>query len=455
MVGEEGRTVRRLLVLAAVAAICAVALLAPAPDSPPEPLYGLVIEAAGLSSPEEARIWYCPWAQADASRDSVIGVASLDEASVTFTFPVAVPGEPADTARLEMDARGAAILRLSDVAVRGDSPGLAEFAGGPSAVSVTVAGEEVLAADACVSSGPEVWHFPGGSTMPGQHLTLRIFNPFPQPAKVTVTGVSDIGVEALGELESLSVAARSWRDVEFETLLRQRENLVISVSAVDGVVVPAMVFGNEFDEDWWPGVGEATEWEFPVARVADTDGYLVVHNPGPAATDVVVDLFTPDGPIIEAFTATVTPEAPARFDLSSYPGDSVGARVVAGSPVAAAVVAMGEEEVAVLAGAPEQASAWLLPGLRRLPLHAASIWLLNTSSEESISATVTPLGVAGSAGETVVVAPGVPRQVDVIAAGAKGFLVEASSPLTVAWSLRGAGGLAFAAASPVADAAAE
>jgi hypothetical protein len=45
--------------------------------------------------------------------------------------------------------------------------------------------------------------------------------------------------------------------------------------------------------------------------------------------------------------------------------------------------------------------------------------------------------------------------VDVIAAGAKGFLVEASSPLTVAWSLRGAGGLAFAAASPVADAAAE
>jgi hypothetical protein len=52
-------------------------------------------------------------------------------------------------------------------------------------------------------------------------------------------------------------------------------------------------------------------------------------------------------------------------------------------------------------------------------------------------------------GETVVVAPGVPRQVDVSALGADGFLVEASSPLTVAWSLRGPDGLAFALGSPV------
>lgn len=442
---------RRLLALAVAGGVAALAFLAPEPDPAPEPLQGLVIETPGLSSPDDASIWYCPWAQADAARDSVFGAASLAAASVAFTFPVAVPGEPADTASLEVDARGAAVLQLSEVALRGDSPGLAEFAGGPAAVSVTVEGEEVLAADACLASGPEVWHLPGGSTMPGEHLTLRLFNPFPQPAKVTVTGVSDIGIEALGELESLSVGARSWRDVSFESLLRQRQNLVITVTALDGVVVPAMVFGNETDEAWWPGAGEATEWEFPVARVADTAGYLVVHNPGPAAAEVSVNLFTPDGPIIEAFTATVTPEAPARFDLSAYPAESLAVGVVASSPVAAAIVAMGEGEVAVMPGAPAPASTWLLPGLRRLPLHAASIWLLNTSSEESVSATVTALGAGGSAGETVVVAPGVPRQVDVTAGGAEGYLVEASSPLTVAWSLRGPGGLSFALASPVSD----
>ncbi|HSQ36913.1 MAG TPA: DUF5719 family protein [Acidimicrobiia bacterium] len=446
---------RRLLVLAAAGAMVGAAFLIPAPDPAPEPLQGLVIEAPGLSSPEDASIWYCPWAQSDASRDSVFGVASLAEATAAFTLPVAVPGQPADSVSVPVTGRGAATLALNEVAQRGDSPGFVEFDGGPAAVSVTVMGEGVLAADACLSSGPQVWHFPGGSTMPDEHLTLRIFNPFPEPAKVTVTGVSDIGVEVLGELEGLAVGARSWRDVEFESLLRQRQNLVITVTAVDGVVVPAMVLGNEADEDWWPGVGEATEWEFPVARVADTEGYLVVHNPGLGPVEVSVDLFTADGPVIEAFTATVTADSPARFDLSAYPGDSLAARVVASGPVAAAVVALGEAEVAVMPGAAGQASTWLLPGLRRLPLHAASIWLLNTSSEDSVSATVSPLGGGGLGGETVVVAPGVPRQVDVTVGGAEGFLVEASSPLTVAWSVRGPSGLAFALASPVAEPGAE
>jgi len=441
---------RRLLVLAVAGGVAALALLVPAPEPAPEPLAGLVIEAPGLSSPDDAGIWYCPWAQSDAFRDSVLGVVSLAEATVDFTFPVVVPGEPADTAELTVAERGAAVLTLSEVARRGDSPGFAEFRGGPAAVSVGVMGEGVLAADACVSSGSGVWHFPGGSTMPGEHLTLRIFNPFPEPAKVNITAVSDIGLEALGELQSLPVGARSWRDVSFESLLRQRQNLVVTVTAVDGLVVPAMVLGDEADEAWWPGVGEATEWEFPVARVADTEGYLVVHNPGLGPVEVTVDLFTAEGPIIQAFTAAVAPDAPARFDLSAYPGDPLGARVVANSPVAAAVVARGEGEVAVMAGLSRSASTWLLPGLRRLPLHAASVWLLNTSSEESISATVTALGARGLSGETVVVVPGVPRQVDVAEAGALGFLVEASSPLTVAWTVRGPDGMAFAMASPVA-----
>ena len=440
---------RRLLILVAVGSALAVAVLLPAPEPAPDPLQGLIIEPPGLSSPEDESIWYCPWAQSDAFRDSVLGVVALQEATAAFTFPVAIPGEPADTAHLEVIGRGAATLALGEVARRGDSPGFVEFSAGPAAASVTVMGEAVLAADACVSSGPATWHFPGGSTMPGEHLTLRIFNPFPDPAKVTVTGVSDIGVEALADLESLPVGARSWRDVEFETLLRQRQNLVITVTAVEGVVVPAMAFGTAADEDWWPGVGEATEWEFPVARVQGTGAFLVVHNPGLGAVDVSVDLYTPDGPIFVAFAATVAPEVPARFDLSAYPGDPLAARVVASGPVAASVVAIGDGEVAVMPGAPAQASTWLLPGLRRLPLHATSIWLLNTSSEEAISATVSALTNFGTSGETVVVAPGVPRQVDVTVVDAEGFLVEASSPLTVAWTARGPTGLAFSAGSPV------
>jgi len=440
---------RRVLVLLVVGAAVAVAFLLPAPEAPPEPLTGLIIEPPGLSSPEEAGIWYCPWAQSDAFRDTTFGVTALREATATFTFPVAVPGEPEDTAAVEVQGGGAAILRLGSIAQRGDSPGFAEFTAGPAAVSATVMGDEVLAADACVSSGPATWYFPGGSTMPDEHLVLRIFNPFPDPAKVTITGVSEIGVEALADQENLPVGARSWRDIDFTTLLRQRQNLVITVTAAEGVVVPAMAFGNEGDEAWWPGVGESTEWEFPVARVQGTSAYLVVHNPGLGAVEVAVDLFTAEGPILEAFTATISPESPARFDLSQYPGDPLAARVVATGPVAASVVVMGEGEVAVMPGAPEAASSWLLPGVRRLPLHATSVWLLNTSSEEAITATVSAVSNTGSAGQTVVVPPGVPVQVDVILVDAEGVLVEASSPLTVAWTSRGPSGLAFSAASPV------
>jgi len=442
--------VRRLLLLIAVGAVAAGAVLLPAPDPLPDPLTGLIIEPPGLSSPEDAGIWYCPWAQSSTVLDTVFGVASLQEATADFTFPVAIPGEPEDTAALQVPGRGAATLALSRVAQRGDSPGFVEFSAGPAAVSATVMGEDLLAADACVSSGPSIWHFPGGSTMPGEHLILRIFNPFPDPAKVTVTGVSDIGVEALGDLENLPVGARSWRDVELASRLPQRQNLVITVAATEGVVVPAMVFGNEADEDWWPGVGEATEWEFPVVRVEGTAGFLVVHNPGLGAVEVAVDLFTPDGPIPEAFTATVTPEAPARFDLSGYPANPLAARVVASGPVVAAAVVLGEEEAAVMPGAAVPSSTWLLPGLRRLPLHASSLWLLNSASEEAITATVSALTRRGTSGQTVVVPPGVPVQVDVTVMDAVGFLVEASSPLVVAWSARGPSGLALSAGSPVA-----
>jgi hypothetical protein len=186
-----------------------------------------------------------------------------------------------------------------------------------------------------------------------------------------------------------------------------------------------------------------------VARVQGTEAFLVVHNTGLGAVEVVVDLFTPEGPILEAFTGSVSPEAPARFDLSEFPGDPLAALVTASGPVTAAVVAVGEGEVAVMPGTPDLASTWLLPGLRRIPLHATSLWLLNTSSEEALSATVSALTATGSRGQTVVVPPGLPTQVDVTSVDALGFLVESSSPLSVAWTARGPDGLAFSSASPV------
>ena len=96
-----------------------------------------------------------------------------------------------------------------------------------------------------------------------------------------MTAISDIGVEALGELRLLSVGARSWRDVSFEELLRQRADLTVSVTVDTGLVVPAMVLRSGEDEDWWSGTGLSDRWEFPAAGLEELTSAIVVANPGP------------------------------------------------------------------------------------------------------------------------------------------------------------------------------
>ncbi|HSM01194.1 MAG TPA: DUF5719 family protein [Acidimicrobiia bacterium] len=433
--------------LALLAALLAGAYLMPAPDPEPQPLAGVIIDRPGLESPADASIWYCPWAQASAERDSLFAVASMAPATAEFTFPVAIPGEDPDTAELETTGPGAATLSLSGIAQRGDSPAYIEFDDGPSAATVTVVGD-VLTADSCVASGPDEWFFVGGSTRTGETLRLRLFNPFPEVAKVTIAGFSEIGVEALGQLRSVSVNPRSWRDVDFEELLRQRESLVISVRSDDGLVVPAMAFGNESDRAWWSGTGLASEWEFPVARhLGVEDATLVIANPGLSQVDVVVDVFTRTGAQPGAFTVSVGPEAPARIDLSTIAEAVIGARVTSTSPVAAAVVATGETGTAVTSGVPVERT-WLLPGLGTTGADEAYLWLLN-SGDEAVTVTIGVLTGVETINTKEVLEPGTIRRIQVDDPDALGYVVFAADPFSAAWSLTGSAGTAFSAGIPV------
>jgi hypothetical protein len=159
-------------------------------------------------------------------------------------------------------------------------------------------------------------------------------------------------------------------------------------------------------------------------------------------------VYTIDGPILEALTATVTPEAPVRLDLSQFPGDSLAARLTASGPVSAAVVARGATGVAVMPGLSGAESSWLLPGVGSTAGYSASLWLLNTS-EEPVSATVGALTPGGLVGEMVVVPPGRPFKVEVTVESSAGLWVVAGAPVTAAWSVIGPTGMAFAVGSPV------
>ncbi|MBU1226249.1 MAG: hypothetical protein KJ698_03415 [Actinobacteria bacterium] len=438
-----------MAVLLVMAGLVAAGFLVSRPAAPPEPLAGLIIEKPGLTSPTDAGLWYCAWAQSNAPRDSLLSIASMEPATATFTFPVAIPGTDPDTATLETVGPGASELQLSDIAQRGDSPFLIEFDNGPSAASVIVGGE-MLAADACVSQGPDVWYFAGGSTMPGEELTLRIFNPYPETAKVTVGGVSEIGVEALGDFRSWSINANSWRDIDLSQELNSRQDLVISVTVDEGYVAPAMALRTEGDDAWWPGSGLAEVWEFPVVGVPGMEGSLVVSNPGAATVSVTVDLFTPDGPVPGAVVLDLDRDTPVRIPLSGLAGATYGARVTATGPVTAAVVAGGEGGLAITTGAAAGSRTWLLPGLRTAGLEEATLWLLNTL-EDPVDVTVSILTGGGLVGETVSVEPGTVKEFGPVPEGGLGYLVDAPFPVTAAWSITSPTGIAYAAGLPVGD----
>lgn len=435
---------RRLVIVLALVAVAGLALALPEPESPGEPLAGLIIDQPGIESPVDASIWYCPWAQANASRDSILGVASLAESDAEITFPVAIPGEPPDEIAVETQGPGAASVTLSDVAQRGDSPGFVEFSNGPAAAGVLVAGD-VLTADACVAQGPDEWFFAGGSTLTGERLSLRLFNPFPETAKVTVSGFSEIGVEALGELRSISINPRSWRDVEFEEMLRQRQALVVSVRVDEGLVIPAMSFAAGDDEAWWIGSDLSSEWEFPIAQTTRLDSAaVVVGNPNLTDVTVTVDLYSADGPERSAFEFTVPPEAPLRIDLASAAADTVGVRLSATAPVTAGVVAMGEAGTAITEGSPATARSWLLPGLTTVGPNEGTLWLLNSGFEQ-LRVTVSELTGEAAVNSQVLIEPGTLIGVPITEPDALGVLVESSDPFSAAFSVTGPSGSAFSA----------
>jgi hypothetical protein len=440
--------VRRSLILVAVGAIALAGALVASPTPPEEPLAGLIIDRPGIESPVDSAIWYCPWAQADSEKDSFIALESLAPASAQLTLPVAIPGEPPDHSTVSMPGPGAAGVTLSSIAERGDSPAFIEFDGGPSAASVTVTGG-VVAADDCVTTGPDEWFFPGGSTMTGEHLVLRLFNPFPETAKVTVSGFSEIGEEALGELRSVSINPRSWRDIAFEELLRQRQSLVISVHIEQGLAIPAMAWSNDADQGWWSGTGLSTTWEFPVVRDEGLDqAAVVIANPSDVPVDVTVDLFTEEGPQTAAFSLTVPAQSPLRIGFGEVDATVVGARVTATGPVAATVVATGDAGTAITAGSPEQAPEWFLPGARTRGRLEAALWLLN-SSDETVSVTISALTGADPLNTQVILAPGTITRFPVGQADARGYLVTSPDAFSAAWSLTGPNGSAFSAGIPV------
>ena len=454
---------KRILTLVVVAAAVYAALTLPAPKPPAGPDFVGPEERESVAAPT-ASVWYCTWAASGALRDSTVMVASNVPVTASLTLPQQIVGEPADTDELELDASGAVGVDVGQIVRRGDTPLFVELDDGPAAVAVVVESDELLTGDACVARIPKVWQLPGGTTREGRTLTLRLFNPFPELAKVTVGGSSESGETGLVDLQGIDVEGRTWQDVRLNELVPLLDNLSLTVSTDEGLIIPSLVVAGSGDEASWPGIAPAAYWEFPLATISsDYAPSLMLSNTGSSSVVATIDVYTSAGAVEAAREVTVDPSIPQRVDLSDLADGAMAIRVRSGGALSAAVIA--EESLVVREATEEGAEAdedasngdriggtigvstpatrWLLPGLEAVPDGVGTMWLLNTGAEPA-TVILQPLGLGEYPTSKQSVAPGsllaVPLGYD---AAVGGYFIEASEPISVAWSVEADKGIMF------------
>lgn len=454
---------KRLLGLVLVGALVVGASTMVAPRAAPGPDFEGPQPPDAVAS-TAASVWYCPWVASGALRDSSMLLAATVPVDIRLSFPAQMPGEPADIDEASLRAAGALVVNVGDITRRGDTPAFVEFDDGPAAAAAVESGDDLLTGDVCIARIPKVWQLPGGTTREGRHLTLRLFNPFPEPAKVSIDGKSESGETGLVDLQNLDVMGRGWQDINLNQLLPLLDDLSFTVTTSEGFIIPSLVLAGSTDEASWPGSAPATTLEFPVVTPSgDFTPTLLITNPGSATTVVQIDVYTDSGTVPAAREVEVAPDVPRRVDVSDLADGGFGVRLRAESPIAAVVVAeespvvlLPEQDQAVVGGtagdriagtigSPAPARRWLAPGLQGVAAGDATLWLLN-SGAEAATVTLQPLGVRPIAAVKKIVAAGSLLQVPLgydVAVG--GYSIESSQPVSVAWSVESDVGLMFVA----------
>lgn len=460
---------RRIVTLVVLAvAMTGAALMAP-PDPPAEPDF-----AAPLSDPQSevsasASVWHCPWVNVDTESDAAFLLASARDVDATISLPSPILNDEPDITTVSLVGPGSRVVDVGEIVVRGDTPGFVEFDGGPAVAAVAVAGDGLLTADRCVAAVPKIWHLPGGTTREGKVLRIRLFNPFPDDVKVSISGASEFGPEPLPEFNSVLVNGRSWVNVDLNPVVPLLDDLALVVAASDGVVIPVVVLSGDApgaDQASWPGSGLSTEWFFANATQSGLDATLAVTNPGASAATVSIDLFAQDETVLSAVQQVVPAGAPLRVALTGLVSGVFGLRVSSSEPIGAVVIAEDapagtaestDEDVAApsrlrlagTVGSDRAATAWLLPGAGGIPEAESSIWVLNPG-EVPVTASLEPLGVRNLAVDKLVIEPGrtrryaVPDDISIAS-----YLVSSSEPVVVALAAQTQDSIAFLTGLPI------
>lgn len=285
------------------------------------------------------------------------------------------------------------------------------------------------AAVGCTPPGIDRLLVVGSSTRNGEHLELRLINPYAVEAVVEIRSVSENGIDNASELASVIVPAGAVVTRDLANLLPLRESLAIDLTVASGAVHVEAAQAGAGDQMLLEGVVPAEELWFAVGPVGDSTPVVEVFNPNPAASDVRLDVYTASGTI-----ETPLDEPVAGTKLVQVPLDSgaVGVRVTATGPIGAALVYEAQGIRAGTPGVARTGSRWLLPGVD-------TVWLFNPGE--------VPLQVTFD-GRSAVELP--PLGGAVVASA--GPIVDATGDIVAFGVVGGDGGVGLVAGAPFGDA---
>jgi hypothetical protein len=329
---------RRVAVVIVVGVLGLLAFAQTAPIAFNPPSFGTVPDDVGAATGDPSA-WYCPWAAAGALRDSAFNLASAVDVDAVITLPNPNPTEDPDSREIQLRGPGARSMDVGAIVRRGASPGVVEFDDGPAVATSAMWSEELLTGDRCVVAAPKVWNLVGGITAEGFTLELQLFNPFAESAKVRVEAITEFGSSPLAGFENIDIPGRSWVTEDLSRVIPFLDNASLTVTSETGIVIPSLVLNNGTDEASWPGTGQSTTWDFPVTSVRGLEPTLVLSKTGSVGATVAVDLFTPDGPILDADGRNVSPLEPVRINLTDLAEPPFAVRVRSNVPFSALIQA--------------------------------------------------------------------------------------------------------------------
>jgi hypothetical protein len=325
---------------------------------------------------------------------------------------------------------------------------LVESLGPASGAALVQAGPSGLAASVCHGRPPETVAVAGLSTLEGDVAELVLVNPYAEDAVVTVRSTSELGLDTVAGLESLTVPAGSVLSRNLSEVLGLRTTLLLTVRSERGRVVASVRYGPAGGGVvTMEAVPMETEWWVPVPEgVADIE--VVVGTDSPSPVSVQVDVYGLEG-VIEAYVDGAEVDTARLLTLvrEELPEGTTAVRVIASAPVVAGAVLAGDGWTAGGPGAPEPSGRWLLPGAGSLEGTETVVWVMNPDPAD-VTVVLQALAPGAAAepftvlGESV---QGIPLQ----GAAVPGYLLTADGPVSVAWLTRVEGGdRSFAAGVP-------